>query len=200
VELPPLRARPQDILPLAEHFLAASGDGVVRVLAADARAALLAHSWPGNARELRHVVQLAAVLSDTQIIRKSALRFEGAAPWEPHCADAPEQAGLALPPPEPEGALALPRVEPEGAGARPRLDRDEPLAPAEVIDLRGQTLAALEESAIRAAHERHGGNRRGMAAELGIARSSLIRKLDLLGLRERRDHAGAEQRDDAGAE
>ena len=49
VELPPLRARPQDILPLAEHFLPPR-----RTLATDARAALLAYSWPGNVRELRH--------------------------------------------------------------------------------------------------------------------------------------------------
>jgi transcriptional regulator with PAS, ATPase and Fis domain len=37
--------------------------------------------------------------------------------------------------------------------------------------------------AIRAALERHGGNRRAVSQELGIARSSLLRKLDALGLR-----------------
>src|SRR5437764_11842167 len=70
VELPPLRARPRDILPLAEHFLA---DG--KSFAPDARSALLAHRWPGNVRELRHVVQLAALLAETAIIRAHPLRF-----------------------------------------------------------------------------------------------------------------------------
>src|SRR2546423_5117004 len=75
VRLPSLRERPGDILPLAEHFLALEGDGVRRSLSADARAALCVHPWPGNARELRHVVQLAIVLSDTPVIRASSLRF-----------------------------------------------------------------------------------------------------------------------------
>src|SRR2546423_7416952 len=80
VELPPLRARPQDILPLAEHFLPPD-----RSLAPDARAALLAHPWPGNVRELRHVVQLASLLSEAQVIRAYALRFDDSPPraWAP---------------------------------------------------------------------------------------------------------------------
>ena len=80
VRLPSLRERPGDILPLAEHFLALEGDGVRRSLSADARAALCVHPWPGNARELRHVVQLAIVLSDAPVIRASALRFGSGPP------------------------------------------------------------------------------------------------------------------------
>jgi DNA-binding NtrC family response regulator len=141
VVLPPLRARPYDILPLAEHFLPPG-----RSFAADARAALLAHRWPGNVRELRHVVQLAALLSDSPIVRAHALRFDDPAP-----------------------AISGPRVcEPNGDGA---------------VDLRGRTLDELEEIAIRSALVRHGGNRRAISEELGIARSSLLRKLDLLRLR-----------------
>src|SRR5256714_4858505 len=75
VELPPLRARPQDILPLAEHFLPPRA-----TLSTDARAALLAHPWPGNVRELRHVVQLASLLSEAQVIRAYALRFDDSPP------------------------------------------------------------------------------------------------------------------------
>ena len=156
VELPPLRERPHDILPLAEHFLVAAGGGIQRGFAPDARAALLSHPWPGNARELRHTVHLAVLLSDSPLIRGSSIRFDGGPAWQPHCAeDALEYPAPPLPAPE----------------------------AAEVLDLRGRTLASLEEAAIRAAHERHGGNRRAIADELGIARSSLIRKLDLLGLR-----------------
>ncbi len=144
VELPPLRARPNDILPLAEHFLPAR-----RSFAADARARLLAHRWPGNVRELRHVVQLAALLSESPIVRAHALQFDG-----------PEQAWQPM---VCEGAT--------------------PVLPESVVDLRGRTLGELEEFAIRSSMARHGGNRRAVANELGIARSSLLRKLDALGLR-----------------
>jgi len=146
VELPPLRERKEDIVPLAEHFLAQEGDGVPRGFSADARARLVAHRWPGNARELRHVVQLAIVLSDGALIRGEALRIEDVA----QASSAP------------------------AAGASER----------DVVDLRGRTLAQLEALAIRSAWERHRGHRVAMARELGIARSSLLRKLDELGLRE----------------
>ena len=47
VPLPPLRHRGDDVLLLAEHFLARQGDGSLR-LAADARRRLRRHRWPGN--------------------------------------------------------------------------------------------------------------------------------------------------------
>src|SRR3546814_6875940 len=52
LRLPPLSARPRDILPLARHFLP---DG--KRLAEDAERALLRHAWPGNVRELRNTMQ-----------------------------------------------------------------------------------------------------------------------------------------------
>jgi len=48
------------------------------------------------------------------------------------------------------------------------------------------TLAKIEEAAIRASFDRHRGNRRHMRAELGIGRTTLLRKLDRLGLRKPR--------------
>jgi DNA-binding NtrC family response regulator len=145
VELPPLRARPADIVPLAEHFLPPQ-----RTFASDARARLLSYRWPGNVRELRHVVQLAALLSESQIVRAHALQFDSAAePWQPRVCEA-----------------------------------EAPALPESAVDLRGRSLGELEEMAIRSAMARHGGNRRAVSQELGIARSSLLRKLDALGLRE----------------
>ncbi|HKC59555.1 MAG TPA: sigma 54-interacting transcriptional regulator [Myxococcales bacterium] len=146
VSLPPLRDRREDILPLAEHFLAQESGGAQRGFSADARARLVAHAWPGNARELRHVVQLAAILTDGPIIRGAALRIE-------------------------DGQRSCP------AGTDPGEGRD-------LVDLRGRTLEQIEEMAIRSAWERHRGRRGAMARELGIARSSLLRKLDELGLRD----------------
>ena len=65
IDLLPLRQRRQDILPLAEHFLELHG--ARRGLnppgfAADAREALQAYDFPGNARELRNLVERAAIL------------------------------------------------------------------------------------------------------------------------------------------
>ena len=52
-----------------------------------------------------------------------------------------------------------------------------------MVDFLCRSLEQLEEMAIRSSLMRHGGNRRAVSAELGIARSSLLRKLDQLGLR-----------------
>lgn len=65
LQIPALRERPRDILPLARYFLTkyAGRDGkTLPVIAADAAAALTAHSWPGNIRELENVVQRALIL------------------------------------------------------------------------------------------------------------------------------------------
>ena len=58
LKVPPLAERPDDILPLARHFLPAG-----KHFTPDAERALLRHPWPGNVRELRNVVQRAALLS-----------------------------------------------------------------------------------------------------------------------------------------
>ncbi len=58
LRLPSLAERPDDILPLAEHFL-----DVNRSLDPSAVTALLNHSWPGNVRELKNVMQRAALLA-----------------------------------------------------------------------------------------------------------------------------------------
>jgi DNA-binding NtrC family response regulator len=58
VRLPALTQRPDDILPLARHFLPAD-----KALEPAAEQALLAHRWPGNVRELRNTIQRAALLS-----------------------------------------------------------------------------------------------------------------------------------------
>jgi len=62
LRIPPLRARREDIVPLAEHFLALAGDPP-KSLTAGARRALEAHGWPGNVRELRNVIERASVLT-----------------------------------------------------------------------------------------------------------------------------------------
>ena len=66
LRVPPLRERPEDISALARHFLSLKGPN--KTFASDAMAALQAHTWPGNIRELRNLVaKLAMATSDRQI-------------------------------------------------------------------------------------------------------------------------------------
>ena len=67
VEIPPLRERPEDIIPLTEIFLAkyASLYGKPQfALTTDAKEKLKAHPWYGNIRELEHTVEKAIIIAD----------------------------------------------------------------------------------------------------------------------------------------
>jgi len=71
LEAPPLRDRPEDIEPLARHFLAEAARNLGRpalALSDEALAATRAYAWPGNVRELRNAVRRAAILSDSDTI------------------------------------------------------------------------------------------------------------------------------------
>jgi len=62
IRIPPLRERPEDVAPLARHFLgraAAAASRVAPTIAPDVLTALRDYAWPGNVRELRHVVERA---------------------------------------------------------------------------------------------------------------------------------------------
>jgi DNA-binding NtrC family response regulator len=66
ITIPPLRERGEDIILLAEHFLATYAhkyNKVVKELNRDARQRLLRHTWPGNVRELMHAVERAVLLA-----------------------------------------------------------------------------------------------------------------------------------------
>jgi transcriptional regulator with PAS, ATPase and Fis domain len=71
LRVPPLRERPEDIVALAEHFLALKNP--LGSFAPDAVSALLSHSWPGNVRELRNLIARVAVESRQPEIHKSQI-------------------------------------------------------------------------------------------------------------------------------
>ena len=78
VQLPPLRQRRDDILPLAEAFLARAKERYTRqnlALSDEAKDALRAHRWPGNIRELDHVVERAVLMAEGDSIRSEHLRL-----------------------------------------------------------------------------------------------------------------------------
>ena len=78
IRVPALRERPEDIVWLAERFLAEScqrhGEQI-RALSEDARALLVTQPWPGNARELKHHIERACILSDQPVIRPNQLEL-----------------------------------------------------------------------------------------------------------------------------
>ena len=74
LEVPPLAARPEDIVPLARHFLDAHHS-----LAAPSEQALEQYPWPGNVRELRNVIRRACLLSERAEIDAAALNLPAAA-------------------------------------------------------------------------------------------------------------------------
>ena len=76
LNIPPLRERTEEILPIAKHILEKNckeyklGE---KIFSQEAQADLLAYKWPGNIRELISVVQRAAILSETNIITADSL-------------------------------------------------------------------------------------------------------------------------------
>jgi len=86
LDLPPLRERPVDIVPLARHFLrqlAARYDHVVRRLDPAAIPLLERHTWPGNVRELESLIHREYLLSDDDLVHVRLASFErSAAPQE----------------------------------------------------------------------------------------------------------------------
>ncbi len=71
LHLPPLRERPDDVIPLAESFLADSAARhrlAVRRFAPEAEDRLHRYPWPGNVRELKHAVESAAILAPGETV------------------------------------------------------------------------------------------------------------------------------------
>lgn len=78
LEIPPLRERPEDVLPLAEFFLerfCRQANRKPLELAPDARRRLQAHHWPGNIRELRNLMERVAFLTREPRVEAQELAF-----------------------------------------------------------------------------------------------------------------------------
>ena len=77
INVPGLRERSDDILPLSNFFLVKYGNGEqVPNISPDALTKLLGYEWPGNVRELENVIQRAVVLSDGKDITADHLFFD----------------------------------------------------------------------------------------------------------------------------
>jgi len=91
IVLPPLRERPADILPLAEHILRQASRRFgrqIRGFTGEAQALLQEYPWPGNIRELQNVIERAAILCGEDRITPAHLNLS--APSLPAADDAPK--------------------------------------------------------------------------------------------------------------
>jgi two-component system nitrogen regulation response regulator GlnG len=166
--LPPLRERPGDIALLAEHFLAeAAAEFGPRALAPEAMARLLAHDWPGNARELRNTLRRAAALADG-IIDDTLLALQ--TPFaEPTCELRLASRAADAPPISVEAGVVAAPADIEG----------------DTMTLSGKTFAQIQAAIFRWALRRNRGSRRQAARSLGISRSTFCDRVRRLGLAER---------------
>jgi sigma-54-specific transcriptional regulator len=84
VHIPPLRERPGDILPLAQHFLGIYAErlGLKDAVLSDEAMDVLVnrHSWPGNTRELENVIHHALLVCQASIVRLEDLRLSSLQP------------------------------------------------------------------------------------------------------------------------
>jgi two-component system nitrogen regulation response regulator GlnG len=159
IELPPLRARHEDVPDLLEHYMrvAAQELGVdPKALNEDARERLRGYAWPGNVRELVNLCRRLTVLAPGNEIRAEDL------------------------PPEFAGGAAGDTPEQDWTSALTHWANRQALAPPR--PLLEDALPAFERALIRVALRHTQGHRQEAAKLLGWGRNTLTRKLKELGL------------------
>jgi two-component system nitrogen regulation response regulator GlnG len=161
LRLPPLRERPDDIPPLARHFLQKSARELAvdpKVLTAEALRALSGFAFPGNVRQLENVCHWLTVMAPGQRVDVADL--------PPEVREQPKEAGVA-----------------SDTGWQQSLDRELMQALARGERNVGDRLEQeFEKTLIRRALTHTGGHRMEAAAWLGWGRNTLTRKIQELGL------------------
>jgi DNA-binding NtrC family response regulator len=100
INLPPLRDRPEDIEPLARHFLRRFASRMakdIRDIAPEGLEALHSYGWPGNVRELENVMERAVILTGGSAITADVIPLQGGrSAAQPQAVPAPKPAMVAL--------------------------------------------------------------------------------------------------------
>jgi DNA-binding NtrC family response regulator len=99
LEVPPLRERKDDVVPLVDAFLARASEGHQRPLigiSSRAMKLLVRHPWPGNVRELANVIERAVVMAEHDTILPEDLSFPGAESGAPPVLGSALERGLSL--------------------------------------------------------------------------------------------------------
>jgi DNA-binding NtrC family response regulator len=152
ITLPALRERRADIVPLVHFFLARAGAPPDKITP-DGYAAIERYSFPGNVRELQHVIERALIIAGSEAVTAEELIFQPVRRLTGDASHASSGAFL-------EGGFAVPEI-PEG----------------------GLSLEALERALIVAALEKAAGNKSRAARLLGLTRRTLYSRMEKHGLR-----------------
>jgi len=168
IELPPLRARRDDLPMLVEALLRRMShhpDAVPLSITPEAMARLQAHDWPGNIRELRNVLERARLFADDGVIRPEHL---------------PAWIGTGAPPAD----ALLAALPPASLGGRFPMHGEDastswpaggaPMTPAQRV------AAARSDDALLAAIQSHQGTREALARQLGLSERTLYRRIKAL--------------------
>lgn len=173
ITLPPMRARQEDILLLAEHFATRMSQELKRELfpgfSQRAQAQLLEYPWPGNVRELRNVVERAVYRMDDIEDEIDDIEFNPfESPWRPQARKRESESAT---------GLAVPALANLSAGRVPMVQRALP------IDFRAE-IERIEIDWVGAAMHQAKFNQRKAAELLGLSYHQLrgyLRKYKLVG-------------------
>lgn len=160
IHLPALCDRPDDILPLAEQFLKRfTAGGPPLTFSRESLRRLSEYEWPGNIRELQNCIQRAALLCTGTQIGPADLKLEApermlSSAQALHSVERPPLEGD-MEPPSKTTSESMPPEDPESAAERAQLER--------VLGRSGGVIAKA-------------------AAELGLSRQALYRKMERFGL------------------
>jgi DNA-binding NtrC family response regulator len=160
IHVPPLREHREDILPLANHFLAKLATRLRKpavCFAPETERLLVGYDYPGNVRELRNVVERAVILSSAEIIDPTCIVTSG--PTRAVAAAAAAAAAAAVPAP----AAPFFTIELDDNGRPPDLDR-------------------IERDYIARLLQFTGGNRTQVARLLGVSYPTVAKKIAEYGL------------------
>jgi len=185
--VPPLRERPDEILPLTDFFIVRYSQRYnrpVRTLSPDLRQLFQTYDWPGNVRELENMIKRFVILQDENLVRRELTKPRGGTTSAP----------LASPPAE---ALPLPAAVVAAGPAEPLDEEDDAavdamatpaagVAPPQegrrLADVAREASLAAERIAISDTLRQVRWNRRKAAQILGVSYKTLLNKIKDTGI------------------
>jgi two-component system response regulator AtoC len=193
--IPPLRDRREDILPLAEHFLAMFSNDIRRPgsgFSDIAKRQMRSYGWPGNVRELRNIIERALILGAAGIVEVLDLPLAdngeedgsasvGGAPFR----QSPDGRSPRAPGVNSPGAAPPGETDEVGTAAESGDGRFPAAAPggyAFLLPPSGVVLENVEQDFLRQALEATQGNQTKAAEMLGLTRDALRYRMKKFGL------------------